>query len=212
MKYKYSRTFHLPWSQGISDDDKVLKDTSHFEGKEIVVLEKMDGENLTVYSDCSYHARSIDSSSNPWQHDVVSDIIGRMYNDSGCAISPTERMVFENLFAVHSIEYSNLTSYAYLLSVWEGENCLSHDRTIEVSNATGIPVPVELYRGIYNEKLLIEIANSLDTSKVEGYVVRTVEGFHIDDFCKSVSKFVRKGHVQTDEHWTRNWKQAKLGT
>lgn len=23
-------------------------------------------------------------------------------------------------------------------------------------------------------------------------------------------KWVRKGHVQTDEHWTRNWKKAKI--
>ena len=27
---------------------------------------------------------------------------------------------------------------------------------------------------------------------------------------KVVGKYVRKGHVQTDEHWTKNWKQAKL--
>ena len=43
---KYPRTWHHPISEGVTDDDKVLKDTSNFEGKEIVVTVKMDGENF----------------------------------------------------------------------------------------------------------------------------------------------------------------------
>lgn len=42
---KYGRTFHLPWSPGAHDDDKTLRDTTHFAGKEVVVTLKMDGEN-----------------------------------------------------------------------------------------------------------------------------------------------------------------------
>lgn len=34
--------------------------------------------------------------------------------------------------------------------------------------------------------------------------------FHNDDFAENVMKWVRKDHVQTDEHWTRNWKKAKI--
>lgn len=29
-------------------------------------------------------------------------------------------------------------------------------------------------------------------------------------FARNVFKYVRKGHVKTDEHWTRNWKRARL--
>jgi hypothetical protein len=44
----------------------------------------------------------------------------------------------------------------------------------------------------------------------EGFVVRPLEGFMEDDFSQKVLKFVRSNHVQTDEHWTRNWQKAKL--
>ena len=42
---KYQRTYHCPWSQGITDDDRVHKNMSRFEGKRVIVTEKMDGEN-----------------------------------------------------------------------------------------------------------------------------------------------------------------------
>jgi hypothetical protein len=41
---KYPRTWHLPWSESESSDDVWLTDTKHFEGKEVVVTEKLDGE------------------------------------------------------------------------------------------------------------------------------------------------------------------------
>lgn len=44
----------------------------------------------------------------------------------------------------------------------------------------------------------------------EGVVVRTRDSFDNNDFATHVAKFVRIGHVQTDEHWTRNWKRAIL--
>lgn len=42
---KYPKTLHLPWSEGVNDDDKVQHDLSWLDGEEIIVLEKMDGEN-----------------------------------------------------------------------------------------------------------------------------------------------------------------------
>jgi hypothetical protein len=57
---KYPRTFHLPWSLGATSDDKVVPSVSHFEGRQVVVTEKMDGENTTLYRD-HIHARSLDS-------------------------------------------------------------------------------------------------------------------------------------------------------
>ena len=41
---KYPRSFHLPWSRGYTDDDKVARNVNHFIGKEVVVTEKLDGE------------------------------------------------------------------------------------------------------------------------------------------------------------------------
>ncbi|WP_181004126.1 hypothetical protein [Bacillus thuringiensis] len=36
---------------------------------------------------------------------------------------------------------------------------------------------------------------------MEGYVLRLTDAFHYNDFSKSVGKFVRKDHVQTNQHW-----------
>lgn len=56
---KYPRTWHLPWSQGKTKDDKTLANCEHFQGKRVIVTEKMDGENCTIYKNY-IHARSID--------------------------------------------------------------------------------------------------------------------------------------------------------
>lgn len=45
---------------------------------------------------------------------------------------------------------------------------------------------------------------------IEGIVTRNVADYSVADFADNVFKYVRKGHVQTDQHWTRNWKRAKL--
>lgn len=42
---KYPRTYHLPWSPGATDDDRIIKSADVFKDKEVVVTVKMDGEN-----------------------------------------------------------------------------------------------------------------------------------------------------------------------
>lgn len=44
----------------------------------------------------------------------------------------------------------------------------------------------------------------------EGIIGRLTEAFSDDEFSLNLRKYVRKGHVQTDEHWTRSWKRQKL--
>jgi hypothetical protein len=45
---------------------------------------------------------------------------------------------------------------------------------------------------------------------IEGIVTRNADGYAVSDFADNVFKYVRKGHVKTDEHWTRSWKRARL--
>ena len=40
--------------------------------------------------------------------------------------------------------------------------------------------------------------------------MRITDSFALDYFPHYVCKYVRANHVQTNEHWTKNWKQAKL--
>lgn len=195
MLYKYPRTFHLPWSLGFTSDDKVLKSVSHFIGKEIVITEKMDGENTSLYHS-AYHARSLDSNSHPSQDYV------RSYHASIKHLIPEEmRICGENLYAKHSIHYRNLSSFFLAFSVWEDDLCLSWDDTLVYLDALGInSVPV-LYRGIFDEDLVRNFQNTMDLNIQEGYVVRTASSFRLDDFSRNVAKFVRTNHVTTEQHW-----------
>lgn len=196
MKTKYPRTFHLPFSQGVSSDDKVQKDLSSFQGKEVVVTVKMDGENTTLYSD-AWHARSLDS-----KHHSSRDWLAAFHASVAHNIPVGWRICGENLYAKHSISYNELQSYFMGFSAWDEYNCsLSWDDTLLLFEDIGI-TPVEtIYRGVFDEKLIRSLAKNFDTSTNEGFVVRLAERFNYSDFNKSVVKWVRSGHVGTSEHW-----------
>lgn len=194
-RIKYPRTFHFPWSDGICSDDKVLHDTSNFEGKEVVVTEKMDGENTTMTPDY-VHARSTTYAPHPSR-----DWVRKFHAEIRHSIPENWRVCGENLYAKHSIGYDNLPSYFLGFSIWDGETALSWDETVEYFELIGIEPVRVLWRGIFDEKALQELVASLDQDKQEGFVVRVADSFHISEFKVSVAKYVRKNHVQSDEHW-----------
>jgi len=194
MRVRYPRTPHLPWSPGATPDDVRAADLSGLEGQEIVVTEKLDGENTTVYRD-GLHARSLDSAHHP-SRAWVKALHGRI----APRIPPGWRVSGENLYARHSIAYDALESWFYAFSVWtEEDRCLDWDATVRFARRLGVPVPPVLWRGTMNERALRALR--LDPSRQEGYVVRTARGFSRDEFSRCVAKWVRSGHVQTDEHW-----------
>lgn len=197
---KYERTFHLPWSPGIHDDDKALKNTSQFEGKRVIITKKMDGENTTCYSDGHVHARSIDSRGGEDRAWVKKFLV-----DNVCFNLPEGwRVCGENLWAEHSIHYDNLQSYFLGFSIWDNFNrCLGWDETKVYFELLGItPVPV-LFDGIFEEKYITDFHKNIkmDFEKDEGYVVRFADSFSYGQFRNSVAKFVRPNHVQTTKHW-----------
>lgn len=206
---KYPRTYHVPWSKGITSDDKIKKDLSFFHGKEVVVTEKLDGENTTMYPryDMSgIHARSIDSPMN-WTREWV-----RAVQVAIAQMIEGYRICGENMTAIHSITYHNLVSFFYIFSIWDEETnvCLSWDETVEMAELLDLPTPQVLYRGIWDEKLFEEMFENMDKDKMEGYTIRIVDSFHYDDFSECLVKAVREGHVQTDEHWLKNAKPAEF--
>jgi len=192
---KYPRTHHCPWSSGITDDDRVIGSTDQFMERRVIVTEKMDGENTTLYRDY-YHARSIDGRSHP-SRDWAKNFWSNISHD----IPEGWRVCCENLFAQHSIAYDDLPSYLMGFSVWNEKNvCLDWDTTMEWFQLLGIePVPV-LYDGVYSEGL-IKMLGSRDWERHEGYVVRLADEFSYGEFKTSMMKFVRRGHVQTTKHW-----------
>ncbi|MFB6954638.1 RNA ligase family protein [Streptomyces niveus] len=193
MRTAYPRTVHVPWSPGVSSDDVRGGDLGGLRGREVVVTEKMDGENTTLYRD-GLHARSLDSGHHP-SRAWVKALQGRI----GALIPDGTRVCGENLYARHSIAYEELESWFYGFSVWDGEWCLGWDETVRVLRRLGIPAPRVLWRGVFDERALRGL--KLDPARQEGYVVRTVEGFVREEFGRRLAKWVRPHHVQTDTHW-----------
>lgn len=201
-RQKYPRTYHLPFSPGLQSDDKVISSLNKLEGQDVIVLLKMDGENTTLYHDNYMHAQSIDSKTN-WTRDIAKTIHSLIAHD----IPEGYRLCCENVYAKHSIFYPDgyLEGYLYLLSVWNDKNeCLSWDDTLEYAELLDLPTPKEFYRGVFDLKELQYIAKNLNLSIEEGFVVRATKGFSYEEFSECVTKYVRHGHVQTDQHWLKN--------
>jgi hypothetical protein len=196
---KYPRTYHLPFSEGRTKDDKVLQNCEQFKNKRVIVTLKMDGENTTMYSDY-IHARSLDSNNHP-SRNWVKNIHGKIMGD----IPTGWRICGENLYATHSIPYDNLESYFYIFSIWTNANvCLSWDDTIEWCHLLNLPhVPV-LFDGIFDEKKIKDLINpTFNNEEMEGFVIRIADSFQYRKFKDSVGKFVRKNHVHTHGHWMK---------
>ena len=206
MRIKYPRTYHLPWSQGATDDDKTHSPSDlieMFEGKDVVVTEKMDGENTTIYSDGYLHARSLDSAHHPSRAWVKSNVAPALIGN----LPDGWRVCGENLYAKHSLGYDRLPNYFMTFAIYDADNrCLSWDETVEwcgILNLATVPV---LYRGKWNEALIKEsyTGKSLCGIESEGYVVRTSDGFAYDGFLGHVAKFVRANHVTSTVHWAHS--------
>jgi hypothetical protein len=193
---KYPRTYHLPWSQNMSDDDRMLDSLAAFRGKRVIVTVKMDGENTTMYSDY-YHARSVDGRHHPsrsWAKGFWSTI--------SMDIPPEWRLCCENLYAQHSIRYTDLPSYLMGFSMWNERNvCLDWNTTLEWFELLGV-TPVEvLYDGIFDEDAIRKLWSAKDWDQCEGYVMRLAEEIPYAEFRQKVGKFVRADHVRTEKHW-----------
>lgn len=202
---KYPRTYHVPWSGSKTNDDRTHTDMSFLEGRQVVVTEKRDGENSTVYYDGYFHARSIDGNNHPSQNWLKSHMQYWCYE-----LPQGWRVCGENLYATHSIKYDKLDSYFQVFSIWNERNeCLSWKETKEWCELLGLKMVPVLYEGIYDEKLIKNL--KLDETVQEGYVIRVSDSFHYSQFKTSVGKYVRENHVQDTVHnWRMNWNPNKI--
>jgi hypothetical protein len=219
-RVKYPRTYHAPWSEGKTSDDKVLKNCSSFVGKEVVVTEKLDGEGTTIYPDSYVHARSTDSDHHPSR-----SVIKQLAANTSWQIPEGHRVCGENLYAYHSIFYVDLPSYFLAFGVYEGDRCLSWDDTEKLCLECGFSLVPVLYRGVWDEKRIRNLwqgkgdfptfetevfdpkfPDDFKPVAAEGYVIRLTESFLYEDFGSCCAKYVRENHVRTDS----NWKERKI--
>lgn len=203
---KYPRTFHLRFSEGISSDDRVLPSHDIFKGKQVIAAYKLDGENTSMYRD-HIHARSLDNrrhASRNW----VKNFHGQIAHD----IPEGWRICGENLFARHTIPYTQLDSYFYGFGVWDDKNrCLNWDETLEWFALLGItPIPT-FYEGPWDEAAIQKAyPGHFRGDPGEGYVVRIRDGFAYRDFRNSCGKFVSakfKADMRSNNDSFTHWSQ-----
>lgn len=223
LSRKYGRTYHYPFSPGTTSDDRIAHQywPAVQRMPNLVHTEKLDGENNCL-SRLGVFARSHAApTTSPWTA-AIRERWHSLRHDLG------ELEIFgENLHAIHSIEYRRLEAHFYVFAVRCLDVWLSWEEvkfyasafdfpTVPELEATAPPtIEKDLRESILHFASRESTLGSVDvqTSKpctMEGIVTRAAAEYRVDDFAENVFKYVRKGHVKTDEHWTRHWRRAKL--
>jgi hypothetical protein len=198
---------HLPWSPGGTNDDKRAASVVSLLNVPLVITEKMDGSNTSLEAGGCF-ART---HANVPTH-ASFDGLKALHATIKYKIPDNIQLFGEWCYALHSIAYNELPGYFLLFNVRD----LNYQKQIwtnwtEVelwAEDVGIPTVPVLFRGIISsEKELQELTEDLAAQpsacggKREGVVVRIENSFTDLDFHNCVMKSVRKGHVQTSEHW-----------
>jgi hypothetical protein len=223
-RIKYPRTYHFYNSPNLQNDDrkletydgfyktKAIKCEQHgfefcavcerkFETvpREVIATLKLDGENTTMYGE-HIHARSLDSA-----HHESRTIVKQIHGQIKHLLPDRMRVCGENMQACHSIYYTGLPAYFLIFNIWQDDLCLSYEETmmwVHEFRHNGIQcahVPV-FYRGPFDIDHITRMYQQFYVSH-EGFVVRDIDSFSLVDFSTHCGKYVRKGHVQTSEHW-----------
>lgn len=210
---KYPKTLHLPFTKCATSDDKIasIEQVEMLLSKKIIITEKMDGENCCISAMGVYARSHAAYTTSPWSIEVrkLQGVIGR-------DLSEDMSIFGENMEGVHSILYEKLDSYFYVFGVRINETFLKWDETKELCFLLDLKTVPVIFEGNITYKELEELSKDIMSkgsqygSIKEGFVVRNYDGFLETNFSKNVFKYVRSHHIQTDSHWTKNWKRAKL--
>lgn len=220
---KYGRTYHFPFSPGKASDDKVLSDYWHFvsQMQRIVITEKLDGENNCLSRHGVFARSHAAPTMSPWTA-PLRERWALFRHDLG------ELEIFgENIYAVHSIEYTRLEDYFFVFAARYLNQWLGWDEVCFYAGVLDLPtVPVlHISEPPVTEKVLgkmilnlaeaesqfgsLDVLTETGCSR-EGIVLRDFDEFPVGELSTHVVKYVRKDHVQTSAHWTRKWRPAKI--
>jgi len=214
---KYPRTPHLPFSPGLQNDDRRC-DPADLQalidnGVECVLMLKLDGGNTCLKPDGIFARTHSFETACPTFNFVKS----MHYHPNKETIQKENIAVFgENMFAVHTITYTELTDYFYVFGVVDLDTEEFHSVEMmklyaELMNMQIAPIvyegtiaSVEWLEQFINEQMKTESAFG---GEKEGFVIRVASQFPVSEFGSKVFKWVRRNHVATDQFWRQNWKQ-----
>lgn len=210
---KYPRTPYLPYSPSIAPDSDRLADPSRFVGEPVVVSEKLDG-SCTLLHRGEVYGRSVAAPTTAkWMAMVKKHHAWKV-------TAPDSFLYGEDIYGVHSIEYEPVredeTFYAFALRD-ASDRFSSFGALVDFAWQREIPVVPVLFDGVFQSentlRSFVDEAHAEPSTlggEREGVVIRLARSFPASEFRHSVCKSVRAGHVQTDEHWTRNWRSCRL--
>ena len=210
---RYPSTPYWPWSPTTGRGDAVLQHPERFIGQKVVATEKLDG-GCTLLHGGRVYARSVSAPSEAkWMAMVKKHHAWKV-------TEPDVWLYGEDIYGVHSITYNPVpedeTFYAFALRNAVGEFTAFSDLE-HYAKSRRIPIVPVLFRGVFRS--LAEVRGfviraqaepSALGGKREGVVLRLDRAFPAAEFPEAVCKSVRPDHVQTDEHWTRNWKPCRI--
>jgi hypothetical protein len=196
---------HTPDSPNLQNDDRRIETMDSLWGKEVVITEKLDGENTSLHSH-KLHARSENGDAYPWQ-----SVVKGKWGSVKHLIPANIQICGENVYAKHSIAYDQLDDCFYVFNVIDKDRnvFLSVDETLEWCERLGFKYVPILYRGVLSRDYKVPWQSAYG-GEMEGYVIRSVAEFPVDEYKNLCAKFVRKNHVRTTEHWSKTWVPNKI--
>lgn len=223
LSQKYGRTYHYPFSPGTTSDDRInhtyLDDISRI--NTLVHTEKLDGENNCLNRYGVFARSHVAPTTSAWTNQIR-ERWELIKNDLG-----NIELFGENLYAIHSIEYKNIESYYHVFAVRCLDKWLSWEEVKFYAAIFDFPtvpeIAVQAVDDLTAKQMECNIRNWSSESSVfgsvdvhtqqdcsrEGIVTRNIDEYAVAEFARNVFKYVRKGHVKTNEHWTRSWKRAR---
>lgn len=213
MVRKYPSTRYWPWSPAVGREDGRHANPQQFVGAPVVATEKLDGGNTLLHAGKVY-GRSVSAPSDAGWMAMVKK------HHAWKVTEPDAHLYGEDIYGLHSIAYDPVpedrTFYAFALRDGAGDFA-SFAELEAYAGGKEIPVVPVLFRGLFGSVgeicAFLERAHSEPSAlggEREGVVLRLARGFPARDFPNNVCKSVRADHVQTNEHWTRNWKPCRI--
>lgn len=156
MNEKYSRSLHAPISLGTTSDDRFMPKgylESFIKKEGLILTEKLDGQNNCFKSSGVFARSHVAPTNHPWdvamrtRWELIKGDLGNI------------ELFGENMYGVHTIEYSKLESYFYLFGVRENDKWLSWEE-------------VEFYAELFDFPTVPVIEQNISLSRISSKIGR----------------------------------------
>jgi hypothetical protein len=199
----------------VQSDDRIISETRRLIGVPVSITEKMDGSNVTLCGGEVYARSVAGPSRNAWH-----GMVRKHHAWKTASISTDYKVCGEDMYGVHSIHYDGFPEDQtfQVFNILYKDEWLSFDDRMQFCYQHGFSTtPVWRDNITFNSEteLSIWLADNIKRGshhgpEAEGFVVQLMDSFKDWQFDTSLAKYVRSGHVQTDVHWTKNWKPCRI--